>query len=326
MGRGIKWTSNERTTVCLAWVNATNNNINGKDQSGEQFWKSVYENVKLMKVDYEEGTYAGRGQEAIKGFIKNSIFPDVQKFNASLRTIRASKPTGCNDTEIISMAVAVHLKQASSRDYKHKNFNCEAWPNYHSWMTLKLNPKFRDVASAVHTHSDVEHTIASNVASNVVQTKINEIMNPEEIDMTGTGTGTICIDIPEDDLKMPAVSLSGQRKAKRERALDIEREKKNSSLKGISTSLDKYSDEMKKYNEVFTKNNKLQEEAETTTALKDLIIMTKKGSVLEDMSMNIRVQKKLMKRLAAKVAPVLEVTSSQESIGNENIIGTSTTI
>jgi hypothetical protein len=228
MGCGTKWTNDERSIVCYAYVNATNDPINGKDQSADVFWKKVHINVKsLQPAGCEEGTYSSRGHEAIKAFLSNSIFRDVQKFNTSLRMIRVSKPTGCNESEIISMAVAFHLNRTSTRDYNFKSFDPHNWSNYSSWMTLKVMPKFREVPIDninVHYVIDNDHASAITPTASHPNNNTMSVINLEAIETNMDGT--------ESDLKMPAVvipsstiSLSGQRKAKRERALDIIREK-----------------------------------------------------------------------------------------------------
>jgi hypothetical protein len=332
MGRGTKWTSDERTVVCYAWINATNDSIHGKDQTGEDFWKKVHNNVKQMKpAGFEEGTYASRGHEAIKVFLKKGIFPDVNKFNVSLRSIRSSKPTGCTENEIISMAVAVHMKMTKSRDYDFKKLDPLKWPNYSSWRALKDNPKFRDVVVlnskktmvVIDNHQN-ENEMASAISPN--------LSYPNETNSHGIDH-QLPVDVSNDidtngDLKMPAVEtlnsicnvLSGQRKAKREQILEAQREKKQKSMNSFELSMRACADELKTYNEAIKIQNERSSLALKVAALKEIINMTQKGAPFEDSLKNFNAQKNLMKRMDATAASVLDSALELESASESDCL------
>jgi hypothetical protein len=76
-------------------------------------------------------------------FLRDQVFPDVNKFNEALRLVQASHPTGVNDDNIMSMAIALHLGETKRMDYQFKSYDHTKWANFAAWKILSIAPKFR---------------------------------------------------------------------------------------------------------------------------------------------------------------------------------------
>jgi hypothetical protein len=144
MGKAPTWLTKEREVVALAWLRATNNGIQGCDQKGEDYRNKIHALFKAFGPrDAPPGHYGDRAPKAVYVFLRDNIFPDVNKFNESLRLIQSSHPTGVNDDNIISMAIALHLGKTKRMDYNLKDYEHTQWPNYSAWKILSSAPKFR---------------------------------------------------------------------------------------------------------------------------------------------------------------------------------------
>jgi hypothetical protein len=97
MGRAPNWLPEECETAAIAWIRATNNGIEGVEQRGKDFRNKVHNYMKAYSPPTAaENCFANRGATAVLDYLKGKIFPDIQKFNKSIRTVYASCPTGCN--------------------------------------------------------------------------------------------------------------------------------------------------------------------------------------------------------------------------------------
>jgi hypothetical protein len=145
MGKGPVWKPKEREGAATAWFRATNNGICGADQKLEDFQEQILDVFKLLAPqDAKPGTYTDRSGKAVYVFLRDQVFPDINKFNDSLRLIQRSQPTGCNDDNKISMAIALHtINQVKRLDYSYKDYDHNKWPNYLAWKVLRQAPKFR---------------------------------------------------------------------------------------------------------------------------------------------------------------------------------------
>jgi hypothetical protein len=154
MGKAPTWTTKERETVALAWLRATNNGIQGADQKGEDFRNKIHAIFKALSPrDAPPGRFGDRPPKAIYVFLRDQVFPEINKFNESLRLIHASNPTGCNEDNILSMAIALHLGEAKRMDYNFRSFEHTKWANYSAWKILSVAPKFRPPSSTMTTNS-----------------------------------------------------------------------------------------------------------------------------------------------------------------------------
>jgi hypothetical protein len=90
-----------------------------------------------------QGQFGDRPPKAVYVFLRDNIFPDVNKFNEALCLIQASHPTGVNEDNILSMAIALHLGETKRMDYNFKSFDHSKWPNYTAWKILRSAPKFQ---------------------------------------------------------------------------------------------------------------------------------------------------------------------------------------
>jgi hypothetical protein len=160
MGKAPTWTTKERETVALAWLRATNNGIQGADQKAKDFRNKIHVLFKalLSPRDAPPSQFGDRPPKAIYVFLRDQVFPDINKFNESLRLIQASHPTGCNEDNILSMAIALHVGEAKRMDYNFRPFEHTKWPNYSAWKILSVAPKFRP-PSATMTDSPGSTTV-----------------------------------------------------------------------------------------------------------------------------------------------------------------------
>jgi hypothetical protein len=70
----------------------------------------------------------------------------VNKFNEALRLVQASHPTGVNDDNILSMAIALHLGETKWMDDQFQSYNHTKWANFAAWKILSVAPKFRPLS------------------------------------------------------------------------------------------------------------------------------------------------------------------------------------
>ena len=100
--------------------------IRGADQRIEDFNQSISDTMKqLSPSPCEEGTYYHRG-DRIFPYLRDNVFPDVQKFNKARRIIEASCPSGVTDDQKVNMAVAIHLQKTKVMEYINRLDNYDA--------------------------------------------------------------------------------------------------------------------------------------------------------------------------------------------------------
>jgi len=145
MGRGKAWCSLERERVVLSYIRASCDPIVGRNQRSETFSKKMHEEfVKVSPTAKYPGTFNERSVRSVYSCFKNSVSGDVAAFNKSLRMIHASKCTGCTEDDKINMAVAIHCKATTIRDYNMKTFRSEEkWPNFRAWKVLQVLEKYK---------------------------------------------------------------------------------------------------------------------------------------------------------------------------------------
>lgn len=69
---------------------------------------------------------------------------DCQKIRSVLGLIRACRPTGVTEEQILSMAIAKHLGMRETMSYDARDFPHEQWNNNNAYLILRCVPKFRD--------------------------------------------------------------------------------------------------------------------------------------------------------------------------------------
>jgi hypothetical protein len=145
MGRGKGWCPFEALKVAEAYVRAPNDPILGADQKGSRFWTKVQTIfAALSPDDCPAGTYKYRKVDAIKVFLKEHVFPQVNKFNISLRLVNAANLTGnLSELQKINIAVAIHLGHIQKPDYDYKDFESSDWKYFSAWYNvLRKEPKW----------------------------------------------------------------------------------------------------------------------------------------------------------------------------------------
>ena len=112
MGRGKKYDIEETEKICLAYVQASNNPAVGSAQKADRFWAAVLQKLAdLSPTDCPPGTYKHRSVAAIQCYLKENVFPSVNKFQKSLRRVHAANLTGgLAEMEKINIAVAMHCE------------------------------------------------------------------------------------------------------------------------------------------------------------------------------------------------------------------------
>lgn len=149
MGRAPTWSPKEREAASIAWLRATNNGIEGVEQRGADFREKIHTFLKIYTPrDADSNRYAGRSSKTVYEFLRDNIFPDIGKFNESLRLVESSQPSGVTSDNIVNMAVAFHLKKVDRMCYKWKGFDANNWNNFLAWKILRNCAKFRPPGAA----------------------------------------------------------------------------------------------------------------------------------------------------------------------------------
>ena len=151
MGRGKKWSSEERERVAVAWTRATHDPVVGHNQSGETFDEKVYSlfSQKPPK-DADRGTYSEHSHPSVMTCFHNNISPDMMKFIGVLRMVKGVGLSGVTAKQLIPIAVAVYLlkqkgevlPKSNSAFYLLKEADPNNWENFKAWNILKSTPKF----------------------------------------------------------------------------------------------------------------------------------------------------------------------------------------
>lgn len=162
---GKRWSSTEAALACRAYASATNDSVNGADQRAEVFNQKLVEVLELLSPsEVEEGTHYHRGDRVFP-YLRDNVFPDVMKFNKSLRVVEMSGPSGVTDDQKVNMAVAIHLNKTKKMECMYKDFDAKEWRFYTSWKELRNLPKFRFFSNEdTHRSEDSE---ASGVPESV---------------------------------------------------------------------------------------------------------------------------------------------------------------
>lgn len=180
---GKHWGNEEIALACQAYISATRNPISGADQDVNQFTSDLISKLEINSPKFcDPGTYYKRGK-TVYPYLRDSVFPNVQKFQKALRIIYLSNPTGVIEQEKMNMAVAIHMKKVSRMDYAMKNFDPNSWKFYRGWLQLKKIPKF-----AFTSHG--EETVVSSLDGSAADEGVQNIDSPRDHDESrGGGRG-----------------------------------------------------------------------------------------------------------------------------------------
>ena len=127
MPRQRVWSGQEKEKLAIAYIAATNNSDVGADQRAPLFMAKVVVNfVRLTPIAAEPGRYRDRSASSVWAQLRDKFFPDIQRFNSSLRLVYISHPTGVTEQEKINMAIAIHLGRTKRMDYQFRNFHPES--------------------------------------------------------------------------------------------------------------------------------------------------------------------------------------------------------
>ena len=130
----------------------------------------------ISPADCQDGTYHKRGIR-VYPYLRDNVFPDIQKFNKALRIVYSSQPTGVTEEEKVFMAIAIHCKETKQMEYQYKNYQPSSWKNHAGWVHLSKIPKFAysshtlvpEEPSATMT-GEVDSTSEASVVSTSVST------------------------------------------------------------------------------------------------------------------------------------------------------------
>ena len=166
MGRAPNYDVQELEHLAIAWRNATRDNVKGADKKVEVHTAIIENNMKcLAPPGVSDDKYHGRGGERLHQYWRDTIAPELQKFNSALRIVKLSRPTGVGQDEIISMAIAIHQQETKKMDYAFKNYSHDKWRFYKAWLVAKDEPKFAYNAGETATGTTATATNNSNETS-----------------------------------------------------------------------------------------------------------------------------------------------------------------
>ncbi|KAG7371558.1 hypothetical protein IV203_020128 [Nitzschia inconspicua] len=117
MPHGKKWTADECTVAAKAYVAATQDEINGADQTAADFSKRLNSFMKSFSPPAcaGTGTYWDRDPDGRRGviwqFLRDTVTKECQKFNVSLNRVRNANLSGLTEEEKVNVAVASHLRR-----------------------------------------------------------------------------------------------------------------------------------------------------------------------------------------------------------------------
>ena len=118
MARGKAWTIQEQQYASRAYILSTTNSVVGCDQTPDNFAKSIHLNLKrIQPICVEPGLFSERTAKNIWAMLRDTIFPDIQKYIGTLNLVNNSHPTGgLSLKEYHCMAIAIHLNLTKKVD------------------------------------------------------------------------------------------------------------------------------------------------------------------------------------------------------------------
>lgn len=144
MGRGKAWDVDENAVLAKAWVSASEDPVAGADQKAKIFFETLHRRFGEQgppTASVVDGKYGFRTADSCRKHVAE-LSADAQKFGIALRKVRVCNPTGVNEDDILSMAVAVHMGKAATMDYAMKDYCTENWITFKAWKVWHTHPKW----------------------------------------------------------------------------------------------------------------------------------------------------------------------------------------
>ena len=189
MGHGKGWSLEERELLAVALRVVACDAAVGRNQTAEQFESRVKEEFdRKTPSKYEPGTHKDRTTAAVMACWKNSISPDLQKFNSSLQAVFCAKPSGCTEDDMKVIAVAYHIGNYKTIHQSMRDQDPKLWPNYLAWRALADTSKFQYTHHAVKPKNpNVGLTAAAvtTTATSMLPTNLTDM--PETISTSESG-------------------------------------------------------------------------------------------------------------------------------------------
>jgi hypothetical protein len=144
MGRGQNWGLRQTTHLASAMVQAAEDPVAGVYQKSSVYAESIY-NIFLSTDPSPQHDLYRKLQSPVVFRRTKEVSAEVMKFHEALAIVRASKPTGCNEDNILSMAIAIHLDEqpTTKMDYDFKDLSHTTWVCYGAWKVLRGHPKWQ---------------------------------------------------------------------------------------------------------------------------------------------------------------------------------------
>ena len=159
------WTINEITGGAVAYLEATQNAVQGTDQTHDDFKMDLLDRwLKAAPAIPPPDLWSDRLDRSLDGaaqlykYIRDSIIKPLQKFNSSLRAVELSQPSGTSQDQNLNMAYAIFMNKTKTMDYNFKDFDIKKWKLYLSYNHLKLMPKLMLCDSTTITVSKSDDT------------------------------------------------------------------------------------------------------------------------------------------------------------------------
>ena len=223
------WKSVEIALACKAYISATLNPVSGADQDFHAFTTDLVKKYEVISLSScADRTYYRRG-DRVYAYLRDNVFPSVQKFQKALRVVYSSNPTGVTEQESINMAVAIHCKETKSMEYIYKSFDPKAWKCYEGWVHLNKIPKFAytshllaaelpSLQDGVEENANIDYTTPDE--DNGTASTVETTPPPSRLSSRGVRRGK----------KAAVVMKAKEGKEKRKREREDERDKKFSTL------------------------------------------------------------------------------------------------
>lgn len=227
MGRAKTWSAEECEAAAHAYVAATEDEIEGAGQKGEDFASAVHQvfEEKSPPGVQGTGTFWDRDPNGdnmiVWHYIRDTIMKETQKFNTALTQVMYL--SGLTNEEKINVAVAIFLKKTEPgknlQDYKE--FDPNQWRLYKAWKVLKKCPKCSPPSAIIDPADEV---VDFQAATGTSTTEAEEMQRESE------GCNT-------DNNAIQTTTKTGRRgrdAAKREFAKQEREQKRHKELKRIA--------------------------------------------------------------------------------------------
>jgi hypothetical protein len=229
------WTNSEINAAAAAYLDATNNAIQGTDQPHDDFKMDLLERwLKLGPPDPGPDLWGNRLDNSLAGaaklhcYIRDNIVKQLQKFNSSLRIVELSGVSGTSPEQNLNMAYAIYMKKTTTVEYEFKDFEICMWKLHAPYKILKDMPKLFFSAESCNTDN------VSDLTRGRGNKKGNKAAKREE-----------------GQLKRQAFrDADRERRAKRLAQCPNDRQETNDHLAAVRNSLEQFTAQLEKKNQI----------------------------------------------------------------------------